>query len=88
MRALASTVPPRGSHQDGFRQIMACHHSKGGKEFACAGYIARHGESNFNVRLMAFQGADLNKVVRNCAGIDLYDNFHEMLDTFEEALKP
>ncbi|MDF9779038.1 hypothetical protein OKW11_006084 [Pseudomonas baetica] len=86
MRGLANTVPPRGTTQDGFRTIMACHHSKPGREYACAGYIAQHGQSNFNVRLMAFAGADLNKVVANCAGIDLYDNFHEMLDAYEAAL--
>lgn len=86
MRKLANTAPPRGTTHDGFRTIMACHHSRPGREYACAGYIARHGESNINVRLMAFAGADLNKVIANCAGIDLFDNFHEMLDAYEAAL--
>ncbi|MGE8063755.1 DUF6283 family protein [Pseudomonas sp. NPDC089569] len=86
MRRPANTVPPRGTAQDGFLTIMACHHSKPGQEYACAGYIAQHGQSNINVRFMARAGTDLNKVLANCAGIDLYDNFYEMLDTFEAAL--
>lgn len=84
MRGLSKTVPSRGSDRDGFFQIMACHHSKEGEEFACAGYIARHGEQNLNVRLMAAtKQIDLPSLVEACSSIDLYDNFFEMLDEYE-----
>lgn len=88
MRRLKNTVPPRGSDQDGFYNIMACHKSNVNEEFACAGYIARHGIQNINVRLMAATaGLNLAKVIDNCEHLDLYENFYEMLDDFETILE-
>jgi hypothetical protein len=88
MRNLSCTVPPRGTDDDAFRSIMACHHSKEGEEYACAGYIAVHGISNISVRLMAAKGSvDLQKVFDNCKGLDLYDNFYTMLDAYESEHK-
>lgn len=89
MRNLVNTAPPKGSDQDGFYSVMACHHSEPGKEYACAGYLAQHGEQNIAVRLMVHMGhVDLLKVQKNCEGIDLYGNFHEMLADFEKANPP
>jgi hypothetical protein len=86
MRDLSITVPERGSDSDGFFNIMACHHSKEGEEYACAGYMAVHGLQNINVRIMALTGdVDLPKVLGNCEGLDLYDNFYTMLDDYENA---
>ncbi|WP_222933300.1 DUF6283 family protein [Pseudomonas fragi] len=86
MRRLANTVPPKGSDEVGLRTIMACHHSKVGAEYGCAGYIAQHGWSNLNVRLLArLEDTDLSVVVDNCASIDLYPDFHEMLADYEAA---
>lgn len=84
MRNLTNTVPPKGSNQDGFYTVMACHHSEPGKEYACAGYLARHGEQNIEVRLLNAMGEiNLQKVMDNCEGIELYDTFHEMLEDYE-----
>lgn len=84
MRKLANTAPPRDSTQDGFRPIMACHKSKEGVEFACAGYIAVHGIQNINVRLLGMNdGVDIGKVLDNCEELDLHGSFHEMLDEYE-----
>ncbi len=86
MRNLQNTVPERGSEDDGFRNIMACHKSTVNNQYACAGYIAVHGLQNINVRLMGARGhADLGKVFDNCEGLDLYSNFHDMLDDYEKA---
>lgn len=86
MRNLKSTVPPEGADQDGFYSVMACHHSKEGKDYACAGYIAQHGLQNINVRLLAANNSiDLIKVTENCKDMDLYNNFYEMLADYESA---
>lgn len=86
MRGLSNTAPPAGSEQDGFYKVMACHHSKEGQEFACAGYIARHGWQNINVRLMAAtHNIPIQAVIEQCQDIELYDNFHSMLASYEAA---
>lgn len=86
MRNLATTVPPRGSKDDGFYQVMACHHSSEDHRYTCAGYLAQEGERNINVRLMASQGQiDMVKVRKNCEGLDLYPDFFSMLDDYEAA---
>lgn len=88
MQGLASTVPPRGSDEDGLYGVMACHHSPNDNRYACAGYIARHGWQNINVRLMvAHKQIDLRKVIARSEGIELYETFWEMLDATEAALQ-
>lgn len=45
--------------EDGFRKIMACHHSQGNepeRDMICKGYLAQAGWSNLNVRLLLAQG--------------------------------
>ncbi|MCG7550889.1 DUF6283 family protein [Pseudoalteromonas sp. Of7M-16] len=86
MRNLKNTVPARGSEQDGFFNIFACHDSPVGGEYACAGYIARHGLQNINVRLMAtVGGVNISKAL-DCADThDLYPDFWTMLDEYEAA---
>jgi len=86
MRGLSSTVPPRDSNQDGMYKIFACHDSKVGNEFACAGYVAVQGYQNINVRLMAMMGhVDIIAVEDACSDYEMYSNFHEMLDDYEAA---
>lgn len=88
MRDLSSTVPPRGSDQDGFFKVMACHHSKDSNMRACAGYIAVHGFQNINVRLMAARGKiDIKSVIKAAQKHSLYTSFYDMLDSFELAVK-
>lgn len=83
MRNLADTVPPQGSDVPWPRKVFACHNSKQGGEYACAGYVARHGETNVNLMLL---GIDVERIKANCAGIDLYEDFHQMLAAYEVAL--
>lgn len=88
MHNLTSTVPPRSDvNQDGFYKIMACHCSDIGAEYACAGYMAAHGEQNINVRLLqARHDIDLNAIKKACQKEDeLYDNFYSMLDDYVKA---
>lgn len=88
MRKLTSTVPPRGSDADGFYSIFACHHSEKGSDKACAGYIARHGQQNINVRILAAQDKiPLAAIIEESDNIDLFNDFHAMLDAYEDALK-
>lgn len=82
MRGLRSTV----GEGDGMRKIMACHGSKEGREIPCRGYIARHGWSNINVRIMALVGEiSLRRIEEACAKLDLWSTFDEMLAAYEEA---
>lgn len=83
MRKLANTVPPQGSDISWPRRIFACHSSKEGREYACAGYVAQEGATNVNLMML---GIDVDKIKENCAGIDLYENFHQMLADYELAL--
>lgn len=68
---------------DAFRPIMACHHSREGKPTACKGYLARHGWSNLNVRLLLSQGAieHPDAVLDACAaeGIELEPDYQTVL---------
>lgn len=83
MRKLANTIAPQGSDITWPRKIFACHSSKTGREYACAGYVAQEGARNVNLMLL---GIDVDQIKENCAGIDLYENFHQMLADYEQAL--
>lgn len=88
MRNLQNTVPPRGSDKDGFRKIMACHKSTDDRTFACAGYAIQAGDSNLNFRLLAMENnIDMGKLRGSVKPDELYDNFYEMLDVYEDALE-
>lgn len=82
MRRLQNTV----GHGDDFRSIMACHYSPPGRETSCKGYIARHGYSNINVRLLASKGViPIREIESACEGLDLWETFDEMLEAYEDA---
>lgn len=83
MRQLANTVAPQGSDVTWPRKVFACHSSKEGREYACAGYVAQEGATNVNLMML---GIDVDQIKSNCSGIDLYENFHEMLADYESAL--
>ena len=85
MHRLANTVPERGSRQVFPRTIMACHQSKTGAEYACAGYIAQEGDTNLTVRLMGQEAIDVEAVQAACGDIELYPSFYDMLDAYEAA---
>ena len=82
MRNLANTAAPHGSDVTWPRNVFACHSSKQGSEYACAGYVAQEGGTNVNLML----GIDVDQIKDNCSGIDLYENFHVMLADYELAL--
>lgn len=82
MRRLSNTVGPG----DAFRTIMACHHSKPGKDVACKGYIAREGYSNINARVLAARGIiPMTDIIAACKGIPLWRSFTAMLKAYESA---
>ena len=83
MRKLQGTV----GREDGFRPIMACHHSQPGAETACIGYVAVEGWRNLNVRVLAMRGRiDLPGIQAATEGLDLWESFEAMLAAFEAAL--
>jgi Family of unknown function (DUF6283) len=69
---------------DGFRAIMACHHSTYDDPISCRGYLAQVGWTNINVRLFLAQGKlpKLDRIISACkrAGIKLHRNYGEMMD--------
>lgn len=89
MRDLANTAPPKGSHDTDFRPIFACHDSKEGEEYGCAGYAARDGLDNLSLRfLVSAKDINLSEIITNAEKHELYDNFHDMLDEYEKAAEP
>lgn len=83
MRRLRGTV----GREDGFRTIMACHHSKPGAETPCIGYVAVEGWRNLNVRILAMQGRlDIAAIQAAAESLDLWESFEDMLAAYEDAL--
>lgn len=68
---------------DGFRPIMACHHSTDESMHACKGYLAQEGWSNLNVRILLSRGAMLNPmaVLEACEthGVELEPDYPAVL---------
>lgn len=87
MRNLANTVPPKGSEEGGFFNLMACHKSKEGEEFACAGYMATVGlRFNNMARYFALrENVDVQALFDNADKLDLYQDFYQMLEDYECA---
>jgi Family of unknown function (DUF6283) len=82
MRGLENTV----GDEDAFRPMMACHYSLDGGEKICVGYVAREGWTNLAVRLAAIRGElNVDAIDRECADLDLWPSFGEMLAAYEEA---
>lgn len=82
MRGLSNTVG-RG---DAFRTVMACHYSPCGEESACVGYVAVEGYQNLSVRMLAIRGElDIGAIQDECAELELWESFDEMLTAYEEA---
>lgn len=71
---------------DEFRTIMACHGSPVGEEHPCVGYLAIYGWSNLSVRMLIIRGKiDMEAIIRDCEGIELYDTFGAMLANLEDT---
>lgn len=88
MRNLANTVPPKGSEEGGFFNLMACHKSKEGEEFACAGYMATVGlRFNNMARYFALrENVDVQSLFNNADKLDLYQDFYHMLEDYESEV--
>ncbi len=83
MRRLRNTV----GREDGFRPIMACHHSPVGGERPCVGYLAVEGWRNLAVRVMAIRGEiDPAAIDAATKDLDLWESFEAMLAAYERAL--
>jgi hypothetical protein len=86
MRGLSCTVSARGTRTDEFRPTMACHGSTEDHNSICRGYAYVEGWTNLSFRLMAMRGEIvLDELDRACEGLDLWDDFWEMLDAYEDA---
>lgn len=85
MKNLANTV----GEGDDFRTVMACHYSgEEGTEIPCVGYVAQAGISNLNVRIMAARNRgdiDWANVQAACDEIEMWPDFHTMLDAYVAA---
>ncbi len=91
MRDLKKTTFEADCHpneRDALRPVFACHDTKEGKEATCAGYVARDGKHNITVRfLAASDNVDLRPIIEAAEENELYNDFHEMLEDYEKALK-
>ena len=69
---------------DGFRTIMACHHSAEDAPISCRGYLAQVGWSNLNVRMFLVKGAipSPDRIADACREerIKLHRNYGDMMD--------
>lgn len=74
---------------DGLRRIMACHNSTDINMTACNGYLARHGWSNINVRILLAHGQINNpdKVLAACEkhGVELEIHYPAVLAKLTES---
>lgn len=77
-----------GTTEPGWSGIMACHLSDPGeqREWICIGYLYRDGYHNLSVRLyLSKTGLKMKDVDAACNGLDLYQNYQEMLEYFLEG---
>lgn len=69
--------------EDGFRPIMQCHGSPDENPRACAGYVAREGRRNINVRILIATGRIASPVAVDAAcdvaGIELHGDYRAVL---------
>jgi hypothetical protein len=79
---LAGTCPDhRDMGPDFGASVFACHQSKEGEEFACAGWLATVGERHPSVRLAVFQGRlDPASLEPGADWPDLHENYPQVLE--------
>lgn len=79
---LASTSPDRrGVGPDWNAPQFACHQSKPGEEFPCAGWLAVHGRAHPGVRWNLIQGHYEPSVLdRGADWPELHASYQEMMD--------
>ncbi|WP_221623305.1 MULTISPECIES: DUF6283 family protein [Burkholderia] len=85
---LAGTCPDhRGMGPDYGASMFACHQSRQGEEFACAGWLAKVGHRHPAVRLAVAAGRLDPAALK--PGVDwpeLHDSYREVLDKLRETL--
>lgn len=79
---LARTCPDyRGMGPDFGAPMFACHQSREGEEFACAGWLSKVGNRHPSVRLAVFDGRLDPAVLKPGADWpDLHDSYQEVLN--------
>ena len=80
--SLASTCPDARDHgPDFFATYFACHQSKPGSEFACAGWLAKVGHRHPRVRLAVSRDQlDAAALSPGDGWPDLHDNYQQVLE--------
>ena len=71
----------RTTHQEFGAPIFACHQSREGEEFPCAGWLAVYGADNIAVRMMLIDGRISREAL--CPG----DDWPEMHVSFAEMIE-
>jgi hypothetical protein len=60
--------------------VFACHQSRPGEEFPCAGWLATHGHNSIAVRLMVLQGRlPADALEPGADGPELHASFDEVI---------
>jgi hypothetical protein len=87
---LADTCPDhRGMGPDFGASMFACHQSRPGEEFACAGWLAKVGHSHPAVRLaVVFGRLDPAALEPGADWPELHDDYQEVLDKLRATPAP
>jgi hypothetical protein len=73
--------------QDYDAAVFACHHSRPGEEFACAGFLAVHGRDNIRVRLAVCLGEiPVEALEPGEDWPELHASYDEMMDKLRRTL--
>lgn len=85
--SLSATCPDkRGMGPDFGASIFACHQSKQGEEFACAGWLAMVGHCHPRVRLaVKMKELDASALEPGDDWPELHDNYQQVLDKLRET---
>lgn len=66
--------------------VMACHGSRPGEEFACAGWLVAHGRDSLVVRFMVIEGRlDVEALDAGPGWPVLHEDFDDLIDKLRET---
>lgn len=85
--ALAATCPDvNGMRPEFSAPVMACHHSREGKDFVCAGWAATAGAAHPAMRLNVLRGSvDPGALAPRPGWPELYPDFQAMITHLRES---
>lgn len=76
----------RTTHGEFGAPIFACHQSREGEEFACAGWLARYGYDSIAVRLMVMGGKiDAEALQPGEGWPELHETFEDVIEKLRET---